>query len=110
MAGFGSRRRGGAVTAERAAAYVVTISSLAPLLQQGKCLTAEKDFAAGKFPVVVTVDLTTERHCFVELIHPTRDPREGDRLITDIVYLVWTVPTFGGRRWWFLCPRTAPAA
>jgi hypothetical protein len=19
----------------------------------------------------------------------------------------WTVPTYGGRRWWFLCPRTS---
>ncbi len=107
MGGFGSGRRGGTMTAEGMASYTIDIKSLAPLLQQEKCLTGEKHFAAGRFPVVLTVDLTTERYCFVELIHPTRDPREGDRLITDIVYLAWTVPTFGGRRWWFLCPQTA---
>jgi hypothetical protein len=33
--------------------------------------------------------------------------REGDRIVRDRVRLTWTAPTYGGRRWWFLCPRTA---
>jgi hypothetical protein len=43
---------------------------------------------------------------FLELTHRTRDEREGDRIITDRIQLTWTTPTYGGRRWWFLCPRT----
>lgn len=41
------------------------------------------------------------------MIHLARDEREGDRIVTDRIQLAWTVPTYGGRRWWFLCPRTA---
>lgn len=43
---------------------------------------------------------------FIELTHPTRDEREGDRIVRDRIRLVSTVPTYGGRRWWFQCPRT----
>ena len=57
--------------------------------------------------MVVTVDLTNEWNCFVELIHPTRDEQQRVPIITDRVRLTSTEPTFGGRRWWFLCPRTA---
>jgi hypothetical protein len=35
-----------------------------------------------------------------------RDEQEGDRIVGDHIRLLWTVPTFGGRRWWFQCPRT----
>jgi hypothetical protein len=35
-----------------------------------------------------------------------RDKREPARTVRDLVRLTWTVPTYGGRRWWFLCPRT----
>jgi hypothetical protein len=55
---------------------------------------------------VVTVDLTNEWDCFVELIHKTRDHQEGDRIVTGRIELTSTTPTFGGCRWWFLCPRT----
>jgi hypothetical protein len=95
------------VTAEAAGSYVLNISALAPAFQQGRCLTCVAHFDQGSFPIVVTVDLTTEWNCFVELIHKTRDYREGDRIVIGRVELTWTVPTYGGRRWWFLCPRTA---
>jgi hypothetical protein len=42
----------------------------------------------------------------MELIHQTRDEREGDRVVSDRIRLLWTVPTYGGRRWWFQRPRT----
>ena len=95
------------VTAEATASYVINIRSLAPAFQQGQCLTSVIHFDRGKSPVVVAVDLTTEWNCFVELIHKTRDYREADRILIGHVELTWTTPTFGGRRWWFLCPRTA---
>jgi hypothetical protein len=25
--------------------------------------------------------------------------------VRDRIRLIWTVPTYGGRRWWFRCPR-----
>jgi hypothetical protein len=55
---------------------------------------------------VITVDSSKLWDAFVELIHLTRDEAEGDRAITDRIQLAWTAPTYGGRRWWFLCPRT----
>ena len=106
MGGFGSGRHGNTVTAEATASYVISISSLAPEFQQGRCVTCVAHFERGKFPILITVDLTTEWNCFVELIHKTRDYREGDRIVIGRVALAWTVPTYGGRRWWFLCPRT----
>src|SRR6266446_4032101 len=39
-------------------------------------------------------------------LHRTRDDREGDRIVRDRIRLIWTVPTYGGRRWWFVCPKT----
>jgi hypothetical protein len=106
VGGFGSGRRGNTATAEGTSSYMLTISKLAPAFQEGQCLTCAIYFDGDKFPVVVTVDLTTERNCFLELIHKTRDFQEGDRIVTGRVDLASTVPTFGGRRWWFFCPRT----
>jgi hypothetical protein len=52
-------------------------------------------FDEGRFSVLATVDLTNEWNCVVELIHPTRDEREGDRIVRDRVRLTWTAPTYG---------------
>ena len=107
MGGFGSGRRGGTATAESTASYIIDIKSLAPGFENGKRLMGSIRFDEGRFPVVVTVDLTNEWNCFVELIHLTRDEQRRVPIITNRVRLTSTQPTFGGRRWWFLCPRTA---
>jgi hypothetical protein len=52
------------------------------------------------------LDASNSSSAFAELTHKTRDDREGDRIITDRIPLTWTTPTYGRRRWWFLCPRT----
>ena len=111
VGGFGSGQHGGTVTAESTASCVLSIRSLPPLFQKGRCLTGSIRFKGKGLPktgflVVVTVDLTNEWDCFVELIHKTRDHQEGDRIVTGRVELTSTTPTFGGCRWWFLCPRT----
>src|ERR1700676_2430072 len=82
---------------ESTGSYIIDIKSLAPAFENGKRLTGSIRFDEGRFPVVVTVDLTNEWNCFVELIHPTRDEREGDRIVRDRVRLTWTAPTYGGR-------------
>jgi hypothetical protein len=53
-----------------------------------------------------SADTTDASNPFLELTHQTRDDREGDRIVRDRIRLIWTVPTYGGRRWWFQCPRT----
>jgi hypothetical protein len=62
-------------------------------------------FDEGRFPIRITIDASDPIDAFIELTHRTRDEREGDRIVHDHIRLVSTVPTYGGRRWWFLCPR-----
>jgi hypothetical protein len=106
MGGYGSGRRGGAVTAEATNAYIIDVSSLTAALRNGRAAMA-LPFDGGRFPVLITIDASTAENASVELFHRTRDEREGAREVRDRVRLTWTEPTYGGRRWWFLCPRTA---
>jgi hypothetical protein len=63
-------------------------------------------FDGGRFAVEALVDTADPSGPFMELIHNTRDDHEGNRVVRDRIRLIWTVPTYGGRRWWFQCPRT----
>jgi hypothetical protein len=107
MGGFGSGRHGGPVTAEGTASYVLTTSILTRArLQMGQLAGGRVHFGEERFAVDIKVDTSDPSDPFIELIHQTRNQREGDRSVRDRIRLVWTVPTYGGRRWWFLCPRT----
>ncbi len=103
MGGFGSGRHGGAVTAEGMASYVITSNMLT---RAGRGVTGMAYFDEGRFWVAMRVDFSDPSDAFIELTHETRDLDEGDRIVRDRIRLLWTVPTFGGRRWWFQCPRT----
>jgi hypothetical protein len=103
MGGFGSGRHGGTATAEGTASYVLTAGMLT---RAGQGVTGVAHFDEGEFWVAIRVDISDPSDAFVELTHQTRDEREGDRLVLDRIRLVSTVPTYGGRRWWFQCPRT----
>jgi hypothetical protein len=103
MGGFGSGRQGGAVTAEGTASFVLTASMLT---HAGRGVTGVVPFDEGKFSVTIRIDICDPSNPFIELTHQTRDEREGDRSVRDRIRLVWTEPTYGGRRWWFQCPRT----
>jgi hypothetical protein len=96
VGGFGSGRRGGTATAESTASYIIDIKSLAPGFENGKRLMGSIRFDEGRFPVVVTVDLTNEWNCFVELIHLTRDEQRRVPIITNRVRLTSTQPTLAG--------------
>jgi hypothetical protein len=100
---LGSGRHGGTVTAEGTASYVLTASMLT---RGGRGATGVAHFDEGSFWVAIGVDISDPADAFVELSHQTRDSNEGDRIVRDRVRLVSTVPTYGGRRWWFLCSRT----
>ena len=107
MGGFGSGRHGGTVTAEGTASYIIAANSLTRArLQMGHCATGTLHFGEERFAVEAKVDTTDPSDPFIELTHQTRDDREGDRIVRDRIRLIWTVPTYGGRRWWFRCPRT----
>jgi hypothetical protein len=58
----------------------------------------------------VVVDLTNKWQPHIELLHRPRQEREGDAIVTSQVGLAFTVPTYGGRRAWFVCPRTGGRA
>jgi hypothetical protein len=103
MGGFGSGRQGGAVTAEGTTSYVIAATMLT---RAGQGVTGVAYFDEGSFWVAIRVDISDPSDAFIELTHQTRDHREGNRTVTDRVRLIWTVPTYGGRRWWFQCPRT----
>jgi hypothetical protein len=60
----------------------------------------------ASFPVSVRLDISNSLNAVVELTHGTRDDREGDRKVTYRIQLTWTTPTYGGRGWWFVCPKT----
>jgi hypothetical protein len=106
MGGFGSGRYGGTATAEGTASYVFSASAITRALRGRERFTGGVRFDEGKFPVEVIIDISDPMDPFIELIHRTRDDREADRIVHDRIRLIWTVPTYGGRRWWFVCPRT----
>ena len=107
MGGFGSGRHGGTVTSEGTRSYVIGASVLTRArLQVGQLAEGTFHVDDGDFAIEVIVDTTDPSGPFMELIHKTRDDREGDLIVRDRIRLLWTVPTFGGRRWWFQCPRT----
>jgi hypothetical protein len=107
VGGFGSGRHGGTVTAEGTASYIIAASVLTGAqLQIGQRGTGTFHFGEERFPVEIKLDTVDLSNPFLELTHQTRDELEGDRIVRDRVRLIWTVPTYGGRRWWFQCPRT----
>ena len=103
MGGFGSGRHGGTVTVEGTASYVPTTSMLT---RTGRGITGVAHFDEGSFWVAIRVDISDPSDAFIELTHQTRDDREESRTVSDRVRLIWTMPTYGGQRWWFQCPRT----
>src|SRR5689334_5644327 len=107
MGGYGSGRYGGAVTAEGTASYIIAASVLTRAsLQIGQIGTGTLHFGEEKFPVELHIDTTDWSDPFIELTHRTRDERERNRTVRDRIRLFLTVPTYGGHRWWFVCPRT----
>src|SRR5919199_4326510 len=107
MGGYGSGRRGGYPTSEATASYVLSARTLLTRLKlrPGMRGTGTIHFGEDRFPVELTIDTMAEPH--LELAHATRDGRRpGDERVRYRVPLLWTVPTYGGRRWWFQCPRT----
>jgi hypothetical protein len=106
MGGYGSGRRGGSPTSESLGSYVLNISVLKANLRKGGRVASATLLPDGTSPILIAVDTTDPSAAYIELHHQTRDGRRGDQWVRDRIHLSQTVPTYGGSRWWFLCPAT----
>src|SRR5262249_18355966 len=61
------------------------------------------------FPVELTIATRGEDAGFIDFAHDTRDTRSPER-ISYRIWLSWSQPNFGGRRYWFCCPETGKRA
>lgn len=93
-------------TGEATASYVLALSWFRAELRSGPRWSGTIRFSSGNFPVRITIDTSDPANAFIMLAHEARDWRAGARIVHDRVRLTWTEPTYGGRRWWFVCPRT----
>ena len=107
MGGFGSGRCGGSPTSESVRSYVLNISVLKAALRRGGRVLSGVSLPGGTPPILIVVDTKNSSAAYVELHHQTRDAREGNRrFVNDRIRLSSTTPTYGGTRWWFICPVT----
>jgi hypothetical protein len=74
-------------------------------LKEGMRGKATLEYGDAEFPVTLRINTAPPEGPYVELEHETRDWRD-ERTVTYQVRLAWTVPPYGGRRWWFVCPRS----
>lgn len=106
MGGFGSGRTGGHPTSEGCGSYVLSAKVLKAIQS-----TAEgcKGFAPIRyddgFEVNVHFDRTYPNDPHIELEHYSYD--DAEELIRYSVNIIDSFPPYGGRRWWWVCPRTA---
>ena len=106
MGGSGSGRQGGYPTAEACQSFVIDIASLRRGgLRTGLKGEASLKYGEDEFPIRMAID-TTGDNPHIVLTHETRSTRYESEAVSYRVQLTWTQPPFGGRRWWFRCPKT----
>jgi len=112
MGGYGSGRTGGRPTYERTDSYRLSAQMLRSIPHRVGC-TASGSFTWScdgdpVFQVDYFLDATHPNFPFINLTHPIRTDDEREH--TYRVSLTSTPMRFGGRRWWWLCPRTGSRA
>ena len=106
MGGSNSGRGSGRPTAEATQSYVLHMASLTRAgISPGLLGNATLPFDEGQFPVALTVDTRGEGPGFIHIAHETRDI-SNPQAISYRVELNWSRPQYGGRRYWFCCPKT----
>jgi hypothetical protein len=109
MGGFGSGRYGGRPTAEATQSYVISMARLTRAgIGPGLFGKATIPYGEEQFLVELTID-TRGGAGFIDFAHETRDTSDPQP-ISYRIYLNWTRPHYGGRRYWFCCPRTGRLA
>jgi hypothetical protein len=109
MGGFGSGREGGPPTIGSTDAFVLTIKDLG-VLRPGTSKRLIVPFSGRRGrPMTATLDLTLNASAgTIVFQHETRKAQLEPT--PYVVRLTTTTPTYGGLRWWFLCPWTGRRA
>lgn len=110
MGGYGSGRRCGAPVAEESLridiAWMVRTRRAIP----GSRVWGSLSWTCGGEPsskINYTCDMTDLENAFLELrFKVTRHSTGQSTDHVQRIYLSYTVPNFGGKRWWMHCPRT----
>jgi hypothetical protein len=78
-------------------------------LEPGLLARTTLHFGEEHFPVELTIDTRGEDAGLIDFAHDTRDTRSPER-ISYRIWLSWSKPNYGGRRYWFCCPETGKRA
>jgi hypothetical protein len=106
MGGNNSGRWSGRPTSEATQSYVLHMASLTRAgIGPGRFGKVAFSLDQGQFPIELTIDTRSVGPGFIDFAHETRHPRDPQP-IRYRVWLNWSRPHYGGRRYWFCCPKT----
>ena len=108
MGGSRSGRHGGRPTIEATAAFVLSAAILKRLSPGSAASASGSVTYAGGFKVDFRFAGAGAGGPYIELRHTIR--AQDEREIRYRVDLVATCPSYGGLRWWWVCPRTGRRA
>jgi hypothetical protein len=107
MGGRGSGRRNGKPTVEGRRCVLLPIGLLIRNgLSDGQSTTIKFESAGSRFWADIEVDLTERLAPRIVLRYLPRTQNHGFVCERQEIDLTWTGTAFGGRRWWFVCPKT----
>ncbi len=104
MGGYGSGRTGGRPTFESTATYKLSAKILRSIPHGVDCKACGKLTWGDEFELRYELDATQRPGPVFRVSHAMRDAYE--REITYEIGMVSGPTRFGGRRWWWRCPRT----
>jgi len=109
MGGYNSGRSGGSPTYESTWTYKLSAKLLQKIPHGVACSGSGKlTWDDGDFEVRYVLDATNVSRPVFRVTHAIRN--EDEREITYEIYLESSPTRFGGRRWWWICPRTGKRA
>lgn len=106
MGGWGSGRYGGRPTAEMSLRI-----DLAWMLRTGRASEGNRQFGSLNWTcgdrvagsIGFTADMLDPENAWLELSY-SRGSGESREAVKQRISLCYTVPNYGGRRWWMICP------
>jgi hypothetical protein len=107
MGGWGSGRSGGRPTVEDGLTVALGLMLRRGWVRDGASGTSTLVWSSrGKSVATIgyRFDLTDPDNAHLTLFY-TRTPSDGSpQKVEQRIRLTWTQPTYGGRRWWLICP------
>ena len=108
MGGYGSARSGGRATVESALRLDIDAIRRWGVIRPGAHLVGEMTFDFYDDKLCINFESRAEdpSESWLRLQYAINDYWTGEPYqIDDKIYLAHSRPTFGGLRWWFVCPR-----